>query len=158
MNVIRSWNSAWSMTPSWFASASAKATRGSYVLPRSSPRAGAQASASPAARMSVLVCMVVSSGRLDLPGAVRLSARGSVGRLRLAPNDDRLLVLAAVLAVGELVGTRRSDRPGVARVGIVPHRRLSSLVVFERFLRGLARHPLVASVESVPDQAADQRP
>src|SRR5262244_3220284 len=99
--------------------------------------------------------MLVSSGRLDLPGAVRLAARGSVGRLRLAADDDRLLVLAAVLAVGELVGARRRDRPRVSRVGIVPHRRLSRLVLLERLLRGGARHLLVAGVESVPDQAAD---
>src|SRR5215475_14368116 len=101
--------------------------------------------------------MSVSSGALDLPGAVGLAAGGPVALLLLAADDDRLAVLPAVLAVGELVGARGRDRAGVAGLRVVPHRRLPGLVLLERLLRRLRRHAFVAGVEAVPDEAADQR-
>src|SRR5207247_705680 len=88
-------------TPSWFVSASANAARGSYFLAASSADAGEKA-VSAAAMITVPVRRMSVSSALDLPGAVRLPAGGPVGLVLLAADHDRLAVLLAVLAVGEL--------------------------------------------------------
>src|SRR6185295_18192979 len=76
---------------------------------------------------------------LDLPGTVGLAAGRAVSLLLLAAYGDRLLVLATVLAGGELIGLHRCDRAGVATVRIVPHGGLSGAVLLERLLRRLRR-------------------
>src|SRR5215831_7702049 len=151
---MRSWNSSWSTTPSWFRSASANAARGSYFL-ASSARDDEAASAT--AMIGIHVTRMNVSSALDLPRPVGLAAGGSVGLVLLAAHDDRLLVLPAVLAVRKLIRPRRGDRAGVPGVRVLPRGRLPSAIVLECLLRGLRRHSLVARVEAVPDEAADER-
>src|SRR5215468_1872164 len=99
---------------------------------------------------------VHAGSAFDLPGAVRLPARGAVGLLLLAADDDGLLVLSAVGPVRQLVGAGRRDRAAVAGVGVVPHRRLAGLRALESLLCGLRRELLVAVVEVVAGGAAKQ--
>src|SRR5262245_29468789 len=106
--------------------------------------------------MSVLVSRMGSSSALDAPRTVRLATRGAVGLVLLAPDHDRLLVLPAVLAVGELIGPGWGDRAGIPGLGVLPDRGLTGLVLLEGTLRRFGRHSLVPRVEPVTDEPADQ--
>src|SRR5262245_8033676 len=145
------------MTRSRLRSLSANAARGSSFLAASSARTGTTARPIPAATTrTLIVCMREVSSALDLPRAVGLTARGSVRLMLLSADHDRLVVLPAVLAGGELVGARRRDRAGVAGVGVLPRGGLTGPVLLEGALRRLGRHPLVPRVEPVADERAEQ--
>src|SRR5262245_20612273 len=92
----------------------------------------------------------------DLPLTVGLTAGCAEGLLCLAANDDLLLKLAAIAAIGRLEGPRRSHRARVTRVGIAPGRGLASGRGLERAIRRLVRQLPVALIEPLADRAANQ--
>src|SRR5262245_52357818 len=92
----------------------------------------------------------------DLPGAVGLAASGAVGALRLAVDDDRRLVLAAILALRILVGVLRHAVAVVAVVRVVPTGVLPVRLALERVQFGLAGILPILLVQRAADLIADQ--
>src|ERR1700675_2661646 len=100
--------------------------------------------------------MGCASSTLYLPAPVGLTASGAIGLLVLAADGHVVLKLAAVAAAG-LVGPRRRDGGGVPGVRVAPRVGLACRGGFEGPLLGLGRQPLVALVELVAREGAQQR-
>src|SRR5215475_1223749 len=98
-----------------------------------------------------------AASALHLPRAVGLAAGRAPSLVGLAVDDHVALELAAVLAVGRLEGPHRSDGAGVTGVGIGPRHRLAGTRRFERLLLRLRGEPLVALIEGIAREAADER-
>src|ERR1700675_5082818 len=97
-----------------------------------------------------------ASSTLYLPAPVGLTASGAIGLLVLAADGHVVLKLAAVAAAG-LVGPLRRDGAGVPGVRVGPRDGPACRRRFEGPLLRLGRQPLVALVEHVAREGAQQR-
>src|SRR5919206_733919 len=92
----------------------------------------------------------------DFPASVGLPAGGAVGPLRLAADNDLLLVFAAVGPVGCLVRMRRRDAAGIAAVRVLPRRGLSGGRPLQSILRRLVCITSIVLVKRIANRAAQE--
>src|SRR6266545_185457 len=155
------WNSSRSSLPSPFLSCSCThvfASGAAGVWAHARP-AGARPPRMPRSATDIdqpCLTRLLSPSTLHLPGTVGLSTRGAVRLVRLAVDGHVALELAAIGAAG-LIGPHRRHRSGMAVVGIGPRHGLAGGRRLERFLLRLGGKTLVALVERIAREPAEQR-
>jgi hypothetical protein len=96
----------------------------------------------------------VSAG--DPPLTIGLTASRAEGLLCLAGDNNVLLELAAIIAIGCLKGPRRRYRTRVTRIGVLPSHGVAGGCSLECALRRLVRDLSIPLIKIIADRAAEQ--